>query len=129
MHRHAAYQRHNNPSFPDRLSKKRFPGMPSREQLEELLTTEPDDVFLNYALAKTLVSSGDLSAGLARFDRVLELDPKYVPGYFQKSQTLVEQGKKAEASDVLKCGINVARELGDTHAEGEMTAFLDTLSD
>lgn len=103
--------------------------MPSREQLEELLTAEPDDVFLNYALAKTLVSDGDITAALARFDRVLELDPKYVPGYFQKSQALAEHGNTFEARDILKRGIGIAKELGDTHAEGEMTAFLDTLSD
>lgn len=127
--RQTAFWRHNNQIVPLRPFPQRTPSMPSRQQLEELLTSEPDDVFLNYALAKTLVSSGDVTDGLARFDRVLELDPKYVPAYFQKGQTLADQSSTVEARDILRRGIDVARECGNTHAEGEMTAFLETLPD
>ena len=101
--------------------------MSRREQLEELLQSEPDDVFLNYALAKQCVSDGDTEGGLAGFARTLELDPNYVPAYFQQGQVLAEQGKTDSAREIIHAGIAVAQKVGDTHAVGEMTEFLAML--
>ncbi|MEX0701234.1 MAG: tetratricopeptide repeat protein [Planctomycetales bacterium] len=101
--------------------------MPRREQLEALLESDPDDVFLNYALAKELIAEGRAAEGLACFDRVIELDPNYVPAYFQKGQALAERGEVAAAREALTAGIAAARRTGDTHALGEMTGFLEAL--
>ncbi|MBA3312622.1 MAG: tetratricopeptide repeat protein [Planctomycetota bacterium] len=101
--------------------------MSRRQQIEALLKDDPDDTFLNYALAKELVGAGDVEAGIAAFDRVLSLDPDYVPAYFQKAQTLASEGDVEAARDVLVRGIDVAQRVGDSHANGEMTAYLDTL--
>jgi len=101
--------------------------MPRREQIEAMLKDDPDDTFLNYALAKELVSAGDVGAAIAAFDRVLRLDSDYVPAYFQKAQALAGEGETTAARDVLLRGIEVAQRVGDSHAAGEMTAFLDTL--
>jgi predicted Zn-dependent protease len=101
--------------------------MPRREQLEEMLQSDPDDVFLNYALAKAFVSEGDLTGAFQRFDRVIELDPDYVAAYFQKGQALVEAQQPDAARDVLARGIEVAQRTGDTHAMAEMSAFLESL--
>ena len=43
--------------------------MSRRQQLEELLKSDPDDVFLQYALAMEFVSAGDADEGLARLAR------------------------------------------------------------
>lgn len=101
--------------------------MPRREQLESLLESEPEDVFLNYALAKELLAEGRIDEGLRRFDRVLRLDPDYVPAYFQKGQTLADRGDRPAAREALVLGIAVARRTGDAHAESEMTGFLESL--
>ena len=101
--------------------------MPRREQLEEMLKSEPDDVFLHYALAKAYVAEGQTERGLERFRQVIERDPNYVPAYFQMGQTRAEAGRTAEAREILTRGIAVARQVGDRHAEAEMTGFLDTL--
>lgn len=92
-----------------------------------MLQSEPDDLFLNYALGKACVADGDVEAGLQQFDRVIELDPQYVAAYFQKGQALAEQGQRENARDVIKRGIKVARTVGDSHAEGEMTEFFTEL--
>ena len=102
--------------------------MPRRAQIEEMLKADPGDPFLKYALAKELVSEGDVAGGLAAFDHVIAEHPDYVAAYFQKGQTLATEGEEEEARDVLARGIEVARRVGDGHAAGEMTAFLDTLS-
>ncbi len=48
--------------------------MPSIEQLGKLLAAEPDDVFLNFALAMEYVGAGRLDDAVRQFARVLELD-------------------------------------------------------
>jgi predicted Zn-dependent protease len=101
--------------------------LPNRRKLQELLQSDPDDVFLQYALAAACVSEGDVEAGLAQFQAVIDRHPDYVPAYFQKGQALAGQERHAEARDILQRGIQVAHRVGDRHAESEMTAFLDTL--
>jgi thioredoxin-like negative regulator of GroEL len=101
--------------------------LPTRQQLEQLLESDPDDVFLQYALAKTQVSEGDVEGGLAQFQTVIDRHPEYVPAYFQKGQALAERGRIEEARAVLTSGIQVARKVGDAHAEREMTEFLESL--
>jgi thioredoxin-like negative regulator of GroEL len=102
--------------------------LPTARQLEQLLESDPDDVFLQYALAKARISEGNIEAGLAQFQAVIDRHPDYVPAYFQKGQALAERGRTDEARQVLIKGIQIARKVGDGHAEREMTEFLDSLS-
>ncbi len=101
--------------------------MPSRKQLEELLQSEPDDIFLRYALAMACVEERDISAGIAGFEEVIHRDPQYVPAWFQMGQVLAREDKIKESRAILTQGIEMARQTGDTHAEGEMTDFLASL--
>lgn len=102
--------------------------MSRREQIEQLLAEDPDDVFLNYALAKEWHSEGAVPEALAAFDRVISLHPDYVPAYFQKGQVLVEDGEVESARAVLTDGIAVARRVGDEHAAEEMSEYRENLS-
>ncbi len=102
--------------------------MPTSQQLEQLLGSDPNDVFLQYALANAWIKEGDVERGLAQYQSVIDQQPEYVPAYFQKGQTLAERGRTDEARDVLTRGIKVARKVGDGHAEREMTEFLETLT-
>ena len=97
--------------------------------MEQLLESDPDDVFLQYALAKACVSDGDLETGLSKFQTVIDGHPEYVPAYFQKGQALAEQGRTDEARAIVTQGIQAARKAGDRHAESEMTEFLEALAD
>lgn len=101
--------------------------MSRRAQLEDLLQSEPDDVFLNYALAKQCVSDGDVVEGLQRFARTRELSADYVPAYFQAAQVLAEQGETEKSREMATGGIEAARRTGDSHALGELTEFLEML--
>jgi predicted Zn-dependent protease len=101
--------------------------VPRREQLQAMLHAEPDDVFLNYALAKALVEEGRADDALAQFRRTLRLDPDHVASYFQMAQVLAAEGNPDEARTVVSQGIDVARKVGDAHAEMEMTGFRESL--
>jgi hypothetical protein len=74
-----------------------------------------------------LAKEEDDSAARQAFRRVRELDPKYVPAYFQEAQLLASRGNAGEAKILLKEGIALARQTGDSHAAGEMTDFLESL--
>ena len=101
--------------------------MSRREQLEELLKSDPEDLFLLYALAMACLSDGEITQGLERLDQVIQQDPDYVAAYFQKGQALATQGDTAAAKLALTQGIEVAQKIGETHAESEMSAFLEDL--
>lgn len=102
--------------------------MSRREKIEKMLKDDPEDAFLNYALAKELQTEGDHAGALDGYDRVIVRHPKYVAAYFQKGQLLAERGEMEAARDVLRRGIEVAQEVGDSHAAGEMTAFEESLT-
>ncbi|HOB73932.1 MAG TPA: tetratricopeptide repeat protein [Phycisphaerae bacterium] len=97
------------------------------EQLEKLLSAEPGDVFLNFALAMEYLKMGRHAEALAQFDRVNELDPNYVAAYFQKGNALLALGRREEAKAVLTRGVEAAQRTGNTHAAGEMGDLLKAL--
>ena len=101
--------------------------MPSREQLEELLAAEPTDVFLLYAVALACASEGDTDQAVEKLAELVDEHPDYVPAWFQRGQLLAGVNRNEEAREVLVEGIGVARRVGDRHAEGEMTEFLESL--
>jgi tetratricopeptide (TPR) repeat protein len=101
--------------------------MPSRQQIEDLLKDDPGDVFLQYALAKACAAEGDATAALAQYDRVIAAHPDYVAAYFQKGQLLADEGQTDAAREIVTRGIEVARRVGDRHAEGEMMGFVESL--
>ncbi len=97
------------------------------ELLEKHLSSEPDDVFLNFGLAMELAKAGRYEDSLARFDRVIELDAGYVVAHFQKAKTLLQMGDREASKQALAAGISGAEACGDHHAKGEMQEMLDTL--
>lgn len=101
--------------------------MSRREQLEQLLATEPHDPFLRYGLAMCCASDGELERAQEHFRQLLAEHPDYVAGYFQFAQLLTRQGETEPAKTLLQSGIAVAVRTGDSHAAREMTEFLATL--
>ena len=101
--------------------------MSRREKLRKMLEENPDDVFLNFGLAMELAKEGATQAAIAQFNRVLELDGRYLAAHFQKGSTLIAAARIEEARAALSSGVDAARAAGDPHAESEMRALLDSL--
>ena len=87
--------------------------MPTIEQLQEHLEKEPDDVFLNYAMAMALVKGGQGDAALERFRRTIELNGDYVAAYFHQGRLLAERGNVEDARAVLLSGVEAATRAGE----------------
>jgi cytochrome c-type biogenesis protein CcmH/NrfG len=99
-----------------------------RQQLEEMIADDPNDALSRYFLAMDHVAAGENEAGWRRFEEMFALTPEYVPAYLQAGQLLVRMGRAAEAAEVFRHGIQVAKQQHDEHAAGEMEAFLQQIN-
>ena len=98
--------------------------MPSLEKIEQLLRTQPDDLFLNFGKAMELTRLGRNDEAFTQFDRVLALDQSYCPAYFQKGRALLALQRFDEARVALQKGIRAAEMAGDEHTKGEIAELL-----
>lgn len=104
--------------------------MPDAERiatLKQILDANPGDAFARYALGLEYSSSGDTSAALAEFERLLATHPDYTNGYFMAAQTLVRADRTTEARRLLEQGIECARRTRNQHALAEMEGMLAEL--
>jgi len=101
--------------------------MPRLDQIDTMLTKEPDDLFLNFARAMELGKLGRTDDAVLQFDRVITLNANYTPGHFQKGRTLLAAGRFEDAKSALRRGIEVARAAGEDHTADEMTELLATI--
>lgn len=98
-----------------------------KQQLEEMLETEPHDAELRYMLAMEHASGGDDEGAVRCFEELVAVAPDYPPAYHQAGRALTRLNRISEARTVLQKGIPVALKKGDTHAAGEMEELLNSL--
>jgi predicted Zn-dependent protease len=97
------------------------------ETFKEILTLDPGNSLARYGMAMELAGRGETVAALAEFDVLLANDPSYTQGYFMAAQTLARAGRKPEAINRLKAGIDCAARGGNSHALNEMQTMLGEL--
>ncbi len=94
---------------------------------QRFIASSPRDPFPRYGLAMELRSRGDLTAAWPVFEELLAEFPSYVPAYLMAGQTLVGLGRREEAAEVLRRGIDQATASGNAHAKGELEGALAEL--
>ena len=102
--------------------------MPSIAQLERLLAADPDDAFVLYALAQEHANAANHDEALGYYDRCLAVDPAYCYAYFHKARSLEALGRKADAADALRVGLEVSKKANDMKAAGEIAGYLDEIT-
>jgi tetratricopeptide (TPR) repeat protein len=95
--------------------------------LKEILADNPNDLFAHYGLAMEYANAGDTAAALAEYEKIVALDPNYVPAYQMGGQLLLNLRRDEEARRWFDKGIAAARRTGNQHAESEMQGILETL--
>lgn len=91
---------------------------------KSFITQSPQDPFPRYGLAMEHRTRGELAEAWTVFGELISRFPEYVPTYLMAGGTLVALGRKAEAIDVLRKGIEVATRRGDQHARRELEQAL-----
>ncbi len=97
------------------------------DKLKTFLAANPEDSFLNHALALEYVKAGETVLARNVFETLLERDPGYVGSYYHLGKLLESTGSNTEAIIWYQKGIEVATKQGDYHARGELQAALDDL--
>jgi tetratricopeptide (TPR) repeat protein len=92
------------------------------------IAKSPTDPFPRYGLAMELKGNGELAEAWAAFEELITKFPDYVATYLMAGGTLVALGRKDEAAEIYRKGIEVARRRGDQHARGELETALSEIS-
>ena len=95
--------------------------------LKAILDDNPNDAFARYGLAMEYANTGDTATALAEYEKIVAMDPNYVPAYQMGGQLLLNLHREAEARKWFDRVIAAARREGNRHAESEMQGMLDTL--
>ena len=98
-----------------------------KEQIEEMLSEDPSDTFLRYALAMEHAGAGDDESAVRCLGELLAMDAEYVPAYQQAGQAYARLGRPGQARDLWQKGCAVAQRQGNQHALEEMQGFLASL--
>ncbi len=101
--------------------------MPSIEQLEKLLTIDPNDPFVYYGIGQERAKLGQHEQAIESFDRALAIDDSYCYAYYFKAISLKELGRRDEAVAVIETGINMAKQTGEGKARSELESLLTTI--
>jgi hypothetical protein len=92
------------------------------------ISRSPSDPFPRYGLAMELKGQGDLAEAWTVFAELLDKFPDYVPTYLMAGGTLVALGRRDEAAEVYRNGIEVAARRGDQHARRELDSALSEVT-
>ena len=102
--------------------------MPSIAQLEKLLAVDPKDTFVLYGLAQEHAKAGTHDQAVSFYDRCLEVDPAYCYAYYHKARSLEALGRKDDAADTLRAGLDASQRAGDAKAASEIGGYLSELT-
>ena len=90
-----------------------------KDQVLEMLKAEPNDVFLNYALAVEFESLGLLEESAKQFLRTLEIKPDNFACYYQLGRVNEKMKHEKRALEYFKKGLEIASEKNDKKAINE----------
>ena len=94
--------------------------MDRMKKILSLLEDQPDDQFLNYALAQEYQRQENYELAIRQYRRLKEINEEYVGLYYHLADCLTQLGTKSEAMMVYDEGIIVAKRLNDQHALSEL---------
>ncbi|MFN4853167.1 MAG: tetratricopeptide repeat protein [Bacteroidota bacterium] len=92
------------------------------EQLLAMLSSEPNDLFLHYALALEYISMGKQEKGIDQLKQIILRNADYLPAYHKLGDLFFSEGSYPEAIEVLETGIKKAAQ--GSKAKLEMQALL-----
>lgn len=99
------------------------------QQIQEMLKSEPNDSFLNYALALELARSNDIKKSIEVIEALLEREPNYLGAYYQLGKSYEQINDSKKAIDAYSRGITIAKQQNNKKAEHELNEALFILKD
>lgn len=99
------------------------------EQLLEMLKSEPEDSFLNYALALEYANLNQLHKAIEIIEKVLKKDKNYLGAYYQLGQFYEKANDTEKAIVTYNNGIQIAKEQKNNKTLSELHQALFLIED
>ncbi|MFN8406104.1 MAG: BTAD domain-containing putative transcriptional regulator [Sphingobacteriaceae bacterium] len=90
------------------------------EQLLKFLKQEPDDPFLQYALATEHLRRNKLELALFYYESLVDKHPSYLGTYYHLGKLYEQLDRQADAIKTYQTGMQLAKDTGDQHAFSEL---------
>jgi Tfp pilus assembly protein PilF len=97
------------------------------ERLKEFLRTNPNDSFVQHALALEYIKAGDDVAARRLFENVLQRDENYIGSYYHLAKLMERIGDRQGAIEVYEKGLQKAKEAGEQQAYNELLSAYEDL--
>lgn len=97
-------------------------------RLQEFLSANPNDSFVQHALALEYVKLGNEAAARALFENILAFDEGYIGSYYHLAKLLERTQQTDAAIAVYEKGMQQARAAGDNHAYSELRSAYEDLT-
>jgi Tfp pilus assembly protein PilF len=98
------------------------------EKLKQFLESSPGDAFVQHALALEYVKMGEEGLAENLFTSILTKDPGYTGSYYHLAKLMERTGRREEALEIYRQGMEACKKTGDSHALRELhNAYEDLL--
>ena len=98
------------------------------QQLHSFLKENPDDPFLNYALATEYLKSGNAREALQYYEGLVANHPDYIGTYYHLGKLYEGLNREADAIATYEKGMHHAQAKRDMHAFSELQAAYRALT-
>jgi len=98
-------------------------------RITDMLKANPQDSFLQHALALEYVKMGRDADARQVFENILTQEPGYIGSYYHLAKLLERTGEKDRAIEWYEKGMQAAKAAGDSHALGELRTACENLVD
>ena len=96
-------------------------------KIKEFLKTNPDDNFLQHALALEYIKLEDNVSARELFEAILTASPDYVGSYYHLAKLLEKMDETPLAIEWYEKGMAAAKKAGDNHSYSELQAAYEDL--
>ncbi len=97
-------------------------------KLNEFLKANPQDSFVQHAMALEYIKLGNDEQARALFEEILNREPGYIGSYYHLAKLLERNDKTDEAIKVYEKGMEESKKVGDNHAFGELRGAWEELT-
>jgi Tfp pilus assembly protein PilF len=99
------------------------------EKLKEFLSTNPEDSFVQHALALEYIKLGNDHEARKLFETILTRDENYIGSYYHLAKLLERMDAREDAIQWYEKGLQKAKETGDNHAYNELLMAYEDVVD
>jgi len=98
------------------------------DKLKAFLKQDPQDSFVQHALALEYIKTGDDSKAQQLFEEILTREPGYIGSYYHLAKLFERRGDTEAATKWYEKGMEQARNAGENHAYSELRSAYEELT-